>query len=34
MYRSEQPNKELINQKIAELDDLEKAIDRTFSGAN
>ena len=34
MYRSEQADKALIDQKIAELNDLEKAYDSTFSGAN
>jgi hypothetical protein len=34
LYRSDKPNQGLIDQKIAELNELESAYDRSFSGAN
>ena len=34
LYRSEKPDKALINKKIAELNELETAYDRTGSKAN
>ena len=34
LYRSEQPNKEMIDQKIAELDDLEAKLDEKLSKDN
>ena len=34
LYRSEQPNKEMIDQKISELDDLEAKLYEKFSKDN
>jgi Spy/CpxP family protein refolding chaperone len=34
LHRSDKPDKALIDRKIAELNELETAYDRSFSGAN